>query len=286
VTSDPQPGPGPSAAGSPAPAGLSAPAAPASREAERQEIKRLAEEFEALLMTQMLREMRQSMLSEDEHQDGLGADVMTDTVDTELGRSLSRSGGFGLADVLLTALDRSLGRQPAAPVAPGPGFVVDAPTSLLGPALLPAPTAPTGPSAPTVSPGASLQAPAEADLTLPSGPLSSPFGWRRDPFTGVPQFHRGIDVALAYGQDVPAAADGQVVSAGNSGTYGLMVVTEDGAGRQVRYAHLSASSVRPGDAVTAGQAIGKVGSSGRSTGPHVHIEVLDQGHPIDPAGGS
>jgi murein DD-endopeptidase MepM/ murein hydrolase activator NlpD len=121
-------------------------------------------------------------------------------------------------------------------------------------------------------------------LQMPNGRVSSHFGWRQDPFTGVPRFHQGIDVAQAYGQDVRAAAAGRVAFAGDQGSYGTTIIIEHPGGRQTRYAHLSATGVRPGDLVDPGQVIGKSGSSGRSTGPHLHYEVLAGGRPVDPAG--
>jgi murein DD-endopeptidase MepM/ murein hydrolase activator NlpD len=113
--------------------------------------------------------------------------------------------------------------------------------------------------------------------------VTSAYGWRRDPFTGASQFHKGIDVAQAYGQDVQAAAAGRVVLAGDRGAYGIMIVVEHGQGQQTRYAHLSAVGVKPGDRVDAGQVIGKTGDSGRATGPHLHFEVVTDGQAVDPA---
>jgi murein DD-endopeptidase MepM/ murein hydrolase activator NlpD len=115
------------------------------------------------------------------------------------------------------------------------------------------------------------------------GPVTSPFGWRRDPFTGRPQFHNGTDVRLAYGENVRAFANGRVVFAGDQRGYGTTVVVEDGAHERTRYAHLSGTTVSVGDQVTAGQIIARSGNSGRSTGAHLHVEVVRDGHPVDPA---
>lgn len=113
--------------------------------------------------------------------------------------------------------------------------------------------------------------------------MSSPFGWRQDPITGGSSFHQGVDLKMAYGRDVKAAAAGTVVFAGTQGGYGQTVVINHEGGRQTRYAHLSAENVRAGDVVSEGQIIGKSGNSGRSTGPHLHFELLVDGHPVDPA---
>jgi murein DD-endopeptidase MepM/ murein hydrolase activator NlpD len=112
--------------------------------------------------------------------------------------------------------------------------------------------------------------------------LTSHFGWRHDPFTGHARFHGGVDVRAAYGSDVPTAAAGRIVSTGTQGGYGLTVVVEHAPGLRTRYAHLSASLVRVGDEVTAGQSIGRAGHSGRATGPHLHFEVIQDGQRIDP----
>jgi murein DD-endopeptidase MepM/ murein hydrolase activator NlpD len=82
------------------------------------------------------------------------------------------------------------------------------------------------------------------------------------------------------------AAGGRVVFAGEQGGYGQSVVVEHAPGLQTRYAHLSAISVRPGDQVPAGSQVGRVGQSGRATGPHLHFEVLEQGRRVDPATGA
>lgn len=114
--------------------------------------------------------------------------------------------------------------------------------------------------------------------------VTSGFGWRRDPISGDATFHRGIDIKAAYGDDVPVVAAGRVVSAGDDGGYGTAVVVEHANGTRTRYAHLSVALVRPGEDVPAGRVIGRAGSSGRATGPHVHFELLDRnGVPMDPS---
>jgi murein DD-endopeptidase MepM/ murein hydrolase activator NlpD len=102
---------------------------------------------------------------------------------------------------------------------------------------------------------------------------TSGFGVRPDPFTGRYAFHPGIDFAGPWGSTVRATAPGTVVFAGNRGGYGNMVEIDHGFGIHTRYGHLSRISVRPGAKVEMGAAIGRVGSTGRSTGPHVHYEV-------------
>jgi len=202
---------------------------------ERLKTRELAQEFEATMLLQMLRQMRQSMFEEDEdgEGDGLSSSTMLDTVDSELARQLSRSGGFGIADVLTKGFDAKAGTDEPP--------IGDAKT------------------------------------------VSSTYGWRADPFTGMARFHGGVDLRAAYGQTVPAAAGGRVVSAGEQGAYGLAVVIEHNTGIQTRYAHLSAIDVAVGDSVRQGQDIGRVGQSGRATGPHLHFEVMQDGRRLDPS---
>ena len=88
---------------------------------------------------------------------------------------------------------------------------------------------------------------------------------------------------MAYGQDVKAAADGVVSFSGVQNGYGQTVVIDHDGGRQTRYAHLSQEFVRAGDVVAEGQVLGKSGNSGRTTGPHLHFEMLVNGRPVDPA---
>jgi murein DD-endopeptidase MepM/ murein hydrolase activator NlpD len=102
---------------------------------------------------------------------------------------------------------------------------------------------------------------------------SSGFGARVDPFTGRYAFHPGIDFAGPWGSVVHATAPGTVVFAGNRGGYGNMVEIDHGYGIHTRYGHLSAITVRVGSRVGKGGGVGRVGSTGRSTGPHVHYEV-------------
>lgn len=112
--------------------------------------------------------------------------------------------------------------------------------------------------------------------------LSSGFGARLDPFLRTWAMHSGIDFRGATGEPVFASGDGRVIHAGSMGGYGLMVEIDHGNGLTTRYAHLSRIETREGDAVRAGHRIGRVGSTGRSTGPHLHYETRMNGDAIDP----
>jgi murein DD-endopeptidase MepM/ murein hydrolase activator NlpD len=114
------------------------------------------------------------------------------------------------------------------------------------------------------------------------GYISSYYGERMDPFDGEEAFHRGVDFAADAGADVLAVATGIVTWAGPRAGYGVLVEVSHGNGYVTRYAHSSRVLVRVGETVERGQAVAAVGSTGRSTGPHVHFEVLRNGGQIDP----
>lgn len=114
------------------------------------------------------------------------------------------------------------------------------------------------------------------------GWMSSGYGKRVDPFTGQMAWHSGVDFAGREGSDVVAVASGVVTYAGKRSGYGLMVEINHGDGYVTRYGHHEALAVSVGDIVKKGQVIGHMGSTGRSTGPHVHFEVLKNGHHVDP----
>ena len=111
---------------------------------------------------------------------------------------------------------------------------------------------------------------------------SSSYGWRIDPFNGNKAFHEGLDFTANTGTPIRAAADGIVLSADLGGAYGKLVKIEHGAGLETRYAHASKLLVKAGDRVVKGQIIAEVGSTGRSTGPHLHYEIRLNGESLDP----
>jgi len=120
-------------------------------------------------------------------------------------------------------------------------------------------------------------------MRLPvSGRVSSGFGQRFHPILGYARFHKGVDLAAAYGTPIVAAADGRIVSAGWSGGYGQRVAIMHSGGIQTMYGHMSRIVASAGSLVRQGQLIGYVGSTGLSTGPHLHYEVLKGGRPVNP----
>ncbi len=221
---------------------LNAPIGASSSDTDRGKIRAMAQQFESLLLAQMMREMKQSMAPESDGQ-GLGGAIMGDTFMSELGLALSRSGGVGMSEVLVEGFTKNL------PPAEASGAVRDVASNLGGSA---------------------------------SRKISSDFGWRNDPIDGRQRFHAGTDLRLAYGHEVRAAAAGIVTFAGDKGGYGTSVTVRHTDGLETRYAHLSAMDVRQGQTVAAGQVIARSGNTGRTTGPHLHFEVRQNGRPVDP----
>ena len=122
-----------------------------------------------------------------------------------------------------------------------------------------------------------VRKPVDGDIELQSG-----FGVRTDPFLGTPAMHTGLDLHGETGDPVRATADGTVVAAGWSGGYGRVVDIDHHNGLSTRYAHLSSIDVRVGQSIKSRQIVGKIGSTGRSTGPHLHYETRLKGEPVDP----
>lgn len=114
------------------------------------------------------------------------------------------------------------------------------------------------------------------------GLLGNGFGWRRDPFTGMRDFHQGLDIVAPQGTRVVAPADGIVTRVGPAGGFGLSLFISHGFGVVTRYGHLSSTTVKVGQRVRRGDPIALTGSTGRSTGPHLHYEVLVHQKAVDP----
>lgn len=123
---------------------------------------------------------------------------------------------------------------------------------------------------------------AKPDLWPVKGPLMAAFGERADPFTGKGEFHKGVDIRAAAGTPVRAAADGVILFSGRDGGYGRLVIVDHGRNLHTYYAHLSRFDAQVGRTVRRGQVLGEVGSTGRSTAPHLHYEVRIGGAPVNP----
>ena len=231
---------------------------------DKDQVKTLAEQFESTMVSQMLKGL-QTSLFDNEEEDGessMGVGPLSDALFNELSMAITKAGGLGISKSLTGAITA----QTAAldPTAQPAAATNSAPTSLT----------PVEPSLQPLTPSA---------LPL-SSRVSSAYGMRRDPISGESKMHKGSDIPMPVGSKVSTAGSGTVVSVGEVSGYGLEVVVDHGNGVTTRYAHLSSASVKPGDAVAKGQVIALSGNSGRSTGPHLHFEVMAQGAAIDPQG--
>jgi murein DD-endopeptidase MepM/ murein hydrolase activator NlpD len=201
---------------------------------------------------------------------GFAGDTFKQMLDEQIADKMAAAGGIGLADMFAGQL-----------TAPG-----EAPSSRPAGSLQDLP--------PVHAPGTIRELPRSApvqDLPMPNVPFVLPvagrptsgYGLRTDPIRHVTSKHPGFDLAAPTGTPVAAAASGTVVHAGPAGTYGNLITIRHENGLETRYAHLSAVDIQVGAHVEAGQPIGKVGTTGYSTGPHLHFEVRRDGQTVDPA---
>jgi murein DD-endopeptidase MepM/ murein hydrolase activator NlpD len=208
-----------------------------------QRIRAAAADFESLFLTQLFRTMRRTVPRTKLFGGGFGEEVYRDLLDAQYARTLAHTGGTGIGEMVA----RELGGEEAA-------------------RALPEPHIPAGPS-----------------LGWPvHGRVTSRFGLRRDPLSGETSFHPGIDLAVPEGTPVHAVASGRVVESGWRGGYGKVVVVDHGQGYSSLYAHNRELLVSCGAWVDGGFPLALSGSTGRSTGPHVHFEVRRGGVPVDP----
>jgi len=207
--------------------------------------QKAAQEFASFLYLEVLKAMR-AALPQDGLPEGesLSRDIYTSMMDAEVARLMARRDATGFTSVVVKSLDK---------IAPG------------GPAKI---------ASPEVT---------QDEIHVPvHGVVSSLFGSRADPFSGATKFHHGVDIAAPFGTTIKGAAAGKVVFSGQLAGYGNLVEVDHGNGLITRYGHNAANLVSPGDEIAAGQPIALVGSTGRSTGAHLHFEVRRAGKPVNP----
>lgn len=222
----------------------------------KQDEKRLKDacaEFESLFIYQMVKQMRRTIVKSGLNDGGKGEEIFTSMMDEELSKQMSSRQGLGLKDVLMEQLT---GRR----------------EKIL----------PRGIAAWNYSKNTDVQKREHPFLLPVIGEISSAYGWRKDPFTGKRDFHHGIDIASPSGSEVFATEGGYVVFSGWKEGYGRMVEIEHKDGLSTIYAHNSKNLVKEGENVNRNQTIALVGNSGKSTGPHLHYEVRENGKPINP----
>ncbi len=215
-----------------------------------------AQRFEGLMIQMMVKEMRKTLPD-----NGLfGSDDISmyeDLFDQVIADRIAEGRGLGLAEQMLQDSKGNL---------VGSGDASGAADLLPGSPRI---------SLPTVDPGRRVPMPV-------FGKITSLFGQRHDPIHGQQRQHNGMDIAAPEGSPIQSIRPGVVTFAGDMGTYGKVVVVDHGEGLETRYAHCSELLVEEGESVRPGNVIAKVGSTGRSTGPHLHFEARKGDQPLDP----
>lgn len=244
----------------------------------KEERKRLSAQFESLLVHELVKSMRSTVNTGDSD---FGVSMSTDLMDQSLSEVVA--GRLGLGEHLLKQLDPSqIARPPRSRISALPSTRGSTPNPA---AALERTVARTHPrpraTLPRLDKISLVQARPDARLPV-QGRISSSFGPRVDPIHGATKEHHGIDIAAERGAEIYAVRDGRVRFAGEKGGYGKTVEIEHRDGSISRYAHAERIHVRVGDRIEAGECIADVGSTGRSTGPHLHFEIRKYGKAVDP----
>lgn len=220
---------------------------------EEKKLREACTEFESLFIYQVMKQMRKTLPQTKLIDGGKGEEIFTSMMDEELSRQMSSRQGMGLRDVLIEQLS---GKREGV-----------LPRSIVNE---------------TYSKYHSLEEYNQPFTLTVFGSVSSPYGWRKDPFTGERDFHHGIDISGPSGSEIYAAGEGRVVFSGWRKGYGRVVEVEHQDGLSTLYAHNAKNLVKEGDWVTKYQAIALLGNSGKSTGPHLHFEVRRNGEAFNP----
>jgi murein DD-endopeptidase MepM/ murein hydrolase activator NlpD len=217
---------------------------------EKAELKKACQMFESQFLKMLWSEMRKTVQQTKMNHGGYGEEVFTDLLDQAVSDESAKNGSVGIADMLERQLSRDAYAHPGAKIG----------QPLTGSAD-----------------GNTLQMPVDGAI------LTSGFGPRQHPVTGEHREHAGLDLAAPAGSPVLAAAAGRVEFAGNKGGYGNLVVITHADGSQTYYGHLEEIAVKEGQMVATGQKVATVGSTGVSTGPHLHFETRNTaGQPVNP----
>lgn len=263
---------------------------PAQRQgqANQAEHRELSAQFESLLVHELIKSMRATV---QESSDDFGVSMSMGMMDEALSQALS--GKFGLGEKLLAQMNpkpaelpkpppltpRSLRTRPTRPSSPVPKSLKKSASPV---AAAPASTLSQTPKRlPSLNQITAIQA-RPFDALPVEGVVSSPFGERTHPISGKHKMHHGIDIAAEQGQEIYAVRAGKVIFAGRKGGYGNTVEIRHADGTTSRYAHAQKIHVLVGDRVQAGECVADVGSTGHSTGPHLHFEIRKFGKSIDP----
>jgi murein DD-endopeptidase MepM/ murein hydrolase activator NlpD len=230
-------------------------------------IKAAAREFESLFMHQLFKSMRATVPKDGMMDSGMGGEMFTDMLDQEYAKQAAEQGGIGLADIVAEQLGAEQGPGGGQHELKGP----DGTETMVARRALRALRAYQSGAA-----GSPMAHPCA------TGRVSSEYGLRRLSDDAAPRMHDGLDIAAPSGTPIQSALGGTVRHAGWIKGYGNTVIVDHGGGRSTLYAHASELLVESGTQVTRGQEIARVGSTGHSTGPHLHFEVREDGKTVDP----
>lgn len=212
------------------------------------ELKKACQEFEAIFTYQLLKSMRKTIDKSDLFHGGQGEEIYEALLDQELSKKLAGSGRSSLANLLYQQLKGEAGLS----------------------------------GLPETDMEEAVDSSAQNFQWPLKTRISSGFGWRQDPINGQRRFHQGIDLPAVEGSPVRAALPGRVIYSDYKQDYGQVVVLDHGHGFTTLYAHNKENLVKTGEWVRGGSCLARVGSSGRSTGPHLHFEVRKNGEYLDP----
>jgi len=239
------------------------------RQQRNAELRKACKDFESVFTYELLKSMRKTIDKCELFHGGQGEEIYESLLDQELAKNMSGYGSNSLSEILyqqLSRLDSSLQESQEdtqRAIQSGCGNLI--------------------PVNPRTGYKSGRATEAESKPAWPLKPvISSRFGLRKDPFTSETRLHAGVDIAAEKGTPVKAAMSGEVVMSCRMPDYGNVVAVDHGQGIVTVYAHNEKNTVKAGDQVKKGDVIGQVGSTGRSTGPHLHFEVRKNGVKIDP----
>jgi peptidoglycan hydrolase FlgJ len=245
------------------------------------ELKKATQEFEAIFIGYMLKVMRSTVEPADEEAGALGKDIYLSMFDQEIALQMARNSSLGIGEMMYRQLEQTVKVTKLGPgSSPSEAPALQVPANMEHP-MQGQPELPNSDLRKKPATDTNIEAPTAWTAPV-DGRLSSAFGERADPFTQATRFHRGVDIAAPAGTPIRAAQSGTVVFSGHLSGYGNTIIVEHAGGYRTLYGHASRNLVREGDKISAEQVIGEVGSSGRSTGTHLHFELQKSGERLNP----
>lgn len=232
------------------------------------ELRKACQDFESVFTYELLKSMRKTIDKCELFHGGQGEEIYESLLDQELAKNMSGYGSNSLSEILYQQLSRT---DSSSQTVQDAISEIQSETGALS-AIRKRFRYGSGDSSTT-----------ESQPIWPLNPrITSKFGMREDPFTAEKRLHSGVDIAAERGTEIKAAMSGEVVMSCKMPDYGNVVAVDHGEGIVTVYAHNEKNLVKLGDQVEKGDIIGRVGSTGRSTGPHLHFEVRKNGAKIDP----